>query len=924
MKKAVLVVLVVLIALNFQWQNRSALMITTALNDLSSSQVSFTTFTSQKMTSTQYTSHGIIYIDGNGDFLAQAASEKWTGDGSHSNPIIISDYSISTGLWLDNLIDVRNTDLFFRITNCNLMDGFRSIYLENVSNAEISSNSVSIPEYGIVVHSSHSVAITGNTIADCLLKGIFLYQSDNLVVAGNTITSVSNSFQDDDGNGIVMQQTDLSQITGNNISQCVRSGMYVNASAGNFIALNSVYDNSFGLLLEYGSEHNTIHGNSIGKHVSGDGIYLFSANNNTISDNDCFSNWGGIFIDESDFCRVSSNTIYNSTQGITLRFADNCTITGNSAINSSYGIFGYNSPSNNTISSSIVVNSSADGIYLGGGSFNTVFNNSISNSSENGIFFDNSQYNTISCNSVSDSGLYGISLNAADYNTVKRNVFTDNYPSGPSQAADETALTTNAFSYNYWSDWTGPDADGDLVVDNPYFIDGSAANKDHYPLVSPDLTQYEYHSPISINSNAEFLDQALIERWPGDGTADNPVIIDGLVIVNTSANLIDIRDTDLFFVISDCYLVGGWSGICLDKVSNGIIVNNHMVNISVVGIDCFNSTNNSIHGNEFYSNSWCSIFINESNFNNIASNTVHYSTWGIYLRFSSYCNATGNTVVKSEEGISLIGGAFNTVLNNSVSNSSYNGFRVEISQNNIITRNFIANNTLYGISLIDAGNNTVKRNAFADNNLVGSSQANDHAPTATNAFSYNYWSDWTEPDTNMDGIVDIHYLIDGSAGNYDPYPLVSPNYYHLLAMPIIIYPNGGEILSDTVTIQWLPAIDTSGHSITYAIYYSATVNYLWVLLASDLPGTGYLWDTTTVANGADFSIRVIASCSGGLVAEDISDQFFTVKNDDDGGKTTSTSSSSPLPITFTSPGFLTPLLVFSLPIVAFIRRRKRG
>ena len=38
----------------------------------------------------------------------------------------------------------------------------------------------------------------------------------------------------------------------------------------------------------------------------------------------------------------------------------------------------------------------------------------------------------------------------------------------------------------------------------------------------------------------------------------------------------------------------------------------------------------------------------------------------------------------------------------------------------------------------------------------------------------NYWNDWTSPDSTGDGIVDNPYLIEGSAGSRDMYPLVAP------------------------------------------------------------------------------------------------------------------------------------------------------
>ena len=39
---------------------------------------------------------------------------------------------------------------------------------------------------------------------------------------------------------------------------------------------------------------------------------------------------------------------------------------------------------------------------------------------------------------------------------------------------------------------------------------------------------------------------------------------------------------------------------------------------------------------------------------------------------------------------------------------------------------------------------------------------------------YNYWNDWTAPDTNADGIVDHPYSIAGASNNTDLHPLVNP------------------------------------------------------------------------------------------------------------------------------------------------------
>ena len=39
------------------------------------------------------------------------------------------------------------------------------------------------------------------------------------------------------------------------------------------------------------------------------------------------------------------------------------------------------------------------------------------------------------------------------------------------------------------------------------------------------------HDPIAIDGDASFSDTAQLEGWPGDGSPENPYIIDGLTLI---------------------------------------------------------------------------------------------------------------------------------------------------------------------------------------------------------------------------------------------------------------------------------------------------------------------------------------------------------------------------------------------------------
>ncbi len=60
--------------------------------------------------------------------------------------------------------------------------------------------------------------------------------------------------------------------------------------------------------------------------------------------------------------------------------------------------------------------------------------------------------------------------------------------------------------------------------------------------------QYVPHDPIRINSNAEFASMAGFEGWAGDGSPENPYIIEGYDINGSGYGYcIYIGNTTMFF-----------------------------------------------------------------------------------------------------------------------------------------------------------------------------------------------------------------------------------------------------------------------------------------------------------------------------------------------------------------------------------------
>ncbi|MHA2339657.1 MAG: hypothetical protein ACXACX_20310, partial [Candidatus Hodarchaeales archaeon] len=98
---------------------------------------------------------------------------------------------------------------------------------------------------------------------------------------------------------------------------------------------------------------------------------------------------------------------------------------------------------------------------------------------------------------------------------------------------------------------------------------GSSIDAPHpsIPLLTEGYTQYQ---PINISDNSEF------SVFNGSGTITDPYMIKGLEITNATGILIEISNTDVHFIIKDCYLIGGEISIFLLNVQNGQLINNTM------------------------------------------------------------------------------------------------------------------------------------------------------------------------------------------------------------------------------------------------------------------------------------------------------------------------------------------------------------
>ncbi len=401
--------------------------------------------------------------------------------------------------------------------------------------------------------------------------------------------------------------------------------------------------------------------------TQGNGLYIYSSSNLTLSKNNCTGFGYGMDIIQCQNLSVTNNICsYNKMDGIHLSQTSNSSISLNTCSFNAYnGINLYNSCKNNTLLQNNFTNNQQIGIYLYYASNNTFNGNNCSGNNEWGIYLWGFHNNTYKNNFMNNCEIYFSMPSIED--AVSENIDSSNLVNGRPVLyyANESAISGIA-----------PNA-GEILL---LFVNNTELN--NYPSVGTFFFVYEgqFNTISGSNCSGERFGMMVYSSL-------NIRIINNNITTNPS----HIGSVAL-------YLMG------LDSAQ---ITSNNCTGYE--GIDLNGGTNNSITKNTCVT-SMRGIFAYSIQNSTIAENSCPGNGTDISVQSSTNCSIYNNWLTNGYVGLGLQSCSFITISGNNCTNNSGEGIFISSSQNITITGNNCSDNALWGILVAETPNCTLTGN----------------------------------------------------------------------------------------------------------------------------------------------------------------------------------------------------------------------
>lgn len=700
-----------------------------------------------------------LSINGN----AQLAVNSTSGSGTLSNPYIIGNYTISISS--SPAISIQNTDAYFILQNniltCTNSNG-NGIYLNNVTNGLLQSNTVSNFTVGIQLTNSNNNVILDNNASYNNGAGIYLLSSKN--------NNISSNYFENDGNFGIQLTTSIMNTVDNNILYKNTDGLYIDSSNSNNITRNTAtYNSLYGIIIQYSASYLNNLTNNVCNNNANYGIVVYQSNNNNLTQNTAnYNSYAGIWFDQSNFTQLKSNFFdYNYQDGIYFGSNNhNNTLTSNQAYNNTiYGIQltannNYNNLTGNNanfnLNSGIAVESSNHIILIG---------NTANNNVKNGIILTSSSFNTVTSNTASYNAINGITLITSSNNNT---VFANN-------ANYDLIGGYNLTSSNY-----------DRILNNYAQYDGNTTVPEGYGILIQSSNYNYIYGNIQTSTiyNIEALNSAYNTFYKNTGTFSTY----GIYFSGSSHNVVTFNNMGtpmgsnaypLYFTSNSNYntvkynsaIYGGYAGIYVASSSYNLISGNDATQNSYDGIYAYKDS-----FDVFYNNTVGSNYKHGMNFDSITSDIISYNhansvttpsqllysnqfmSAGIYVTgYSNNFTITNNDATGNYNGYALANEAsgiigdcscYNYTFANNIAIGSVN-YNIFLSSNSASNAdaNHILNNTAlgngvtsYGMYLQGVDYSIIKGNTLNGNSIDLESDSNQNSVVTNNVIGTNGYS----------------------------------------------------------------------------------------------------------------------------------------------------------------------------------------